>query len=418
VAFSFQAAVRGSAVGSADTPVPDVTQRPAPGKRPAGRKSEIVDAATKAFHERGYASVSVADIAHSVGVSPAALYRHYSGKNSILQACIDRELAKVEGVLAAAGDVSVTEMLRRVSEIPGGLSALGTLWRRESRNLPEDQRKALRVRLATTAGWMAGYFGKFRPELSEDESRLLAWGVPAVFVGTARLPRSLEPAEASWLQWQMGVAVAHTKLGSLPPFEAPLAAPPRRSSRRESLLQAAVTLFEKKGFQPVSAEDIAAANSVSPALVHYYFGTKTELLRLACHRVADGLQLRLAEALSEPGKAADTLSHVVRGHIDISCRHRPFANVLSRSWHDLPGADKNDLSALRKEYLDEWCEVVRRAGTTRTPDEVAFVVFTAIAVIDNLMASLQLTTRPGFPAKLHAIAMAVLSTASTVPTDR
>jgi AcrR family transcriptional regulator len=54
-----------------------------------GRKGEILAAALTVFGERGYDGGSMREIAARVGVSEAALYRHFSGKEAIFLGLID-----------------------------------------------------------------------------------------------------------------------------------------------------------------------------------------------------------------------------------------------------------------------------------------------------------------------------------------
>jgi AcrR family transcriptional regulator len=54
-----------------------------------GRKGEILAAALSVFGERGYDGGSMREIASRVGVSEAALYRHFSGKEAIFLGLID-----------------------------------------------------------------------------------------------------------------------------------------------------------------------------------------------------------------------------------------------------------------------------------------------------------------------------------------
>jgi AcrR family transcriptional regulator len=49
-------------------------------------KEKIFDAAVDLFAERGYDSVSIRDIAAAVGITEGAVYRHYSGKEEVLDA--------------------------------------------------------------------------------------------------------------------------------------------------------------------------------------------------------------------------------------------------------------------------------------------------------------------------------------------
>jgi AcrR family transcriptional regulator len=61
------------------------------GRKPAGaRRREITDAALKVIAEQGLARFTALAIAREVGVSDAALFRHFPSKEAIVLAVIDR----------------------------------------------------------------------------------------------------------------------------------------------------------------------------------------------------------------------------------------------------------------------------------------------------------------------------------------
>jgi AcrR family transcriptional regulator len=68
---------------------------------------------------------------------------------------------------------------------------------------------------------------------------------------------------------------------------------------REKLLDAAEMLFAGEGYDAVPVRRIAESAGVNPALVHYYFGTKQELL----FAVIDRAVAQLSEGLSTMGEA-------------------------------------------------------------------------------------------------------------------
>ena len=76
-------------------------------------RESILDAAEKMFREHGYLKVTVADIAHILGMSPANVYRFFDSKASLREALADRLTRQVEDVCikVAHGEGCVAERL-------------------------------------------------------------------------------------------------------------------------------------------------------------------------------------------------------------------------------------------------------------------------------------------------------------------
>jgi AcrR family transcriptional regulator len=82
-------------MASDDATRPSSTGAPSTGARGPYRKGierrrQIVDAAWRVFALRGYANASLREIATEVGVTPAALTRHFPSKEELLIAVLDR----------------------------------------------------------------------------------------------------------------------------------------------------------------------------------------------------------------------------------------------------------------------------------------------------------------------------------------
>lgn len=67
--------------------------------------------------------------------------------------------------------------------------------------------------------------------------------------------------------------------------------PPGPSDTRERILTSARELFARNGIDKTSIRAIASAAGVDPALVHHYFGTKTQLFAAAIHIPIDPMQV-------------------------------------------------------------------------------------------------------------------------------
>ncbi len=67
--------------------------------------------------------------------------------------------------------------------------------------------------------------------------------------------------------------------------------PPGPSDTRERILTSARELFARNGIDKTSIRAIATVAGVDPALVHHYFGTKTQLFAAAIHIPIDPMQV-------------------------------------------------------------------------------------------------------------------------------
>jgi TetR/AcrR family transcriptional regulator of autoinduction and epiphytic fitness len=71
----------------------------APRLRRAGSRDAIVDAAERLFLERGFASVSMDDLAEAAGVARRTLYNQFASKEEIFREMLPRVSEQLEGVL-------------------------------------------------------------------------------------------------------------------------------------------------------------------------------------------------------------------------------------------------------------------------------------------------------------------------------
>lgn len=68
----------------------------------AATADRIIEQATRLFVSRGYAGISMREIAEAVGVSKAGLYYHFQDKEALFLAILTANLARVESLIQAA----------------------------------------------------------------------------------------------------------------------------------------------------------------------------------------------------------------------------------------------------------------------------------------------------------------------------
>lgn len=96
---------------------------------------------------------------------------------------------------------------------------------------------------------------------------------------------------------------------------------------REGILNSAETLFAQQGFAATSIREIADQVGVTPAMVHYYFGSKIRLL----HAVLDRTLQPLAEAVAQMRETApDPVKGFTTLLISMASEHPNLLVLLTR----------------------------------------------------------------------------------------
>lgn len=98
----------------------------------------------------------------------------------------------------------------------------------------------------------------------------------------------------------------------------------------DSLLDVAVAVFNERGYEAATMEELAGRLGVTKSAIYHHVPSKEELLRLALDRALDALFAVLGEDGARGGPAIDRLEHVVRGSVRVLAAELPFVTLLLR----------------------------------------------------------------------------------------
>jgi AcrR family transcriptional regulator len=98
----------------------------------------------------------------------------------------------------------------------------------------------------------------------------------------------------------------------------------------DTLLAVAAEVFNERGYEGASMEDLAARLGITKSAIYHHVPGKAELLRLAVDRALDGLFAVLDEQGAREGTATERLEHVVRGSVRVLVAELPFVTLLLR----------------------------------------------------------------------------------------
>jgi AcrR family transcriptional regulator len=98
----------------------------------------------------------------------------------------------------------------------------------------------------------------------------------------------------------------------------------------ESLLAVAVRLFNERGYDGTSMEDLSRKLGITKSAIYHHVPSKEELLRLAVNRALDALFAEVDRLDEVDGRAIDRLEHLVRGSVVVLAGQLPFVTLLLR----------------------------------------------------------------------------------------
>jgi len=99
----------------------------------------------------------------------------------------------------------------------------------------------------------------------------------------------------------------------------------------ESLLAVAVTVFNERGYDGTSMEDLSRRLGISKSSIYYHVDSKEDLLALALDRALDGLFRVADEVRAGADPAIVRLERLVRGSVDVLADRLPYVTLLLRA---------------------------------------------------------------------------------------
>jgi len=126
---------------------------------------------------------------------------------------------------------------------------------------------------------------------------------------------------------------------------------PRRRGRPgldlETVLERSVELFNERGFDGTSMEDLAQHVGITKSAIYHHVASKDALLGLALDRALSGLEEAASEVRTMDGPAVDRLESLVRRSVEVLVERLPYVTLLLRV-HGNSSVERDALTRRRK----------------------------------------------------------------------
>jgi AcrR family transcriptional regulator len=154
----------------------------------------------------------------------------------------------------------------------------------------------------------------------------------------------------------------------------------------ESLLAVAVTVFNERGYDGTSMEDLSRRLGISKSSIYYHVDRKEELLALALDRALDGLFAVADEVAASGEPAIARLEHLVRGSVLVLTDRLPYVTLLLRARGNT--ATERRALARRREFDQLVADLVKQAeqdGDIRPDVDPAITARLLFGLVNSLV---------------------------------
>lgn len=337
------------------------TVQPTAGTRPRNRKQLIVLAAAQVFSERGYHAASMEEIAAGLGMSAAALYRHFPNKYALFARCA-HEL--VDGLVTAVDEAppgaGLADVLAPVVRVTVTHRESGGLYRWESRYLEGDDRRRVRDKFAHVVDRVSGLARQEHPLPGERLRAVAALGV----IGSVTMHHtSIARRRIEELLLGSALRVVATDpaaaAGSARSVELPAKPVPR--TRRAEIMEAAIPLFARDGFASVTNGQIAQAVGTVPSAIYRHYSSKVDILAAACLQAAGLLAQAVDRSLDRATDPRAAVIALAAAYVAYSFEHNALNSVAEGEVVGLPPGARRPLILAQREHIAAWEQQLRLA---------------------------------------------------------
>lgn len=120
--------------------------------RPSAARERLLTTASELFYREGIGRVGMDRVLSEAGVPRATMYRHFSGKEALVAACLEREDARVRAALTASPDPDADTLLVLIADDLTGRHSRGCPFINAAVEYPDPASEVRRI-VAAHRAW-------------------------------------------------------------------------------------------------------------------------------------------------------------------------------------------------------------------------------------------------------------------------
>jgi AcrR family transcriptional regulator len=362
-------------------------------RRPKDRKAQIARASAESFSALGYYGVSMETIAARVGISAAALYRHYSSKYELFRDAVLNlgqqlvDCTELADEPTADPELTLRRLVSALIDTAMVNRESGGLYRWEGRYLRGDDQATLIAQMRTVHHRIQGQLLAIRPDLTSRQRWTLSTSALSVIGSIVDHRAKLPAIQVRALLAELADAVLAADLpevGSDVVDKRPGVAAVTEAPKYEALLNESMRLFNLKGYRDTSMEDIATAVGMPASGIYRYFSGKSDILAAAFRRAADRLSAELSAIVTTGRDREEALTAVIDAYVRRSFDQPELDYVYYTERLNMTAGDQKILRNLQRANVESWVGLVAAVRPDWTPGQARFAVHAAMSLVIDL----------------------------------
>ena len=154
--------------------------------------------------------------------------------------------------------------------------------------------------------------------------------------------------------------------------------------RRNSILDATITLFRKKGFHGASIDEIGEAAGVKGPAIYHYFKSKNEILHAVFLRLGDSMLREVLQKLDGLTKAKEIMDVLIDSHVEALWKNREMFPLLYQEFNNLAKEEQTESAERRRFWSKIWTTTLNELRPELTVEVCETMVQGALWLIHSV----------------------------------
>ncbi|MBA2499015.1 MAG: TetR/AcrR family transcriptional regulator [Chitinophagaceae bacterium] len=128
---------------------------------------------------------------------------------------------------------------------------------------------------------------------------------------------------------------------------------PKKTTKKEIILDKASVMFREKGFSATSMRDLAESVGIEAASLYNHIQSKSQILQEIVFRAADDCNQHLEKLTTENASCTTKIESIIRFHVQMMMNRFEDYHVMTHEWIHLSEPHLSSFISQRRNYVQQ-----------------------------------------------------------------